>query len=109
MRALKSTGSYIEIDIGTGPQRLMFADFRGSRVNKANALKAALQALIDFRQPIADLPDDDPDKTATNAQLAAENGGRMFKDGSDLVSRSNIIEDVFWDGETYSVMQRVAR
>ena len=106
MRALKSTATYIEIDTGTGPRRLMFADFRGSRAKKASDLKAALQALIDFRQRIADLPDDDPDKTATNAQLAAEYGERMFKDDGDLVSRPNIIEDVVWDGETYSVSQR---
>ena len=69
-------------------------------------MKAALQTLIDFRQPIADLPNDDPDKTATNAQLTAEYGERMFKDGGDLVSRSNVIENVLWDGETYSVSQR---
>ena len=92
VRSLKSTATYIEIDTGTGPQRLKFADFSGSRAKKAADLKAALQALIDFRQPIAGLPNDDPDKAATNVQLAAEYGERMFKDGGDLVSRSNVIE-----------------
>ena len=91
MRALKSTADYIEIDTGTGPQRLKFADYRGSRGKKAADLKAALQALIDFRQSIADLPNDDPDKTATNAELAAEYGERMFKDRDDLVSSIDLV------------------
>ena len=58
-------------------------------------LKIRGQALADVRIPLADLPEDDPEKTtdpATNVE---------FWDGTDLVTRHILVESVWWDGEKY--------
>ena len=58
------------------------SDFPGNRAAKAAALKAALQDWLDVRQPIADLPSDDPDKTTDPARPD------LSWDGVDLVGRA---------------------
>lgn len=64
------------------------SDFPGNREAKAAALKVALQDWFDFRQPVVDLPDDDPDKTADPARPD------LFWDGGDLVGRGVVVMDV---------------
>lgn len=71
--------------------------------NRLNALRDKLLEQSDVRQLISDLPDEDPDKTATPAELSAQYGGRVFIDdppgpsGPFLVSRS-VDYTVTWDG-----------
>jgi hypothetical protein len=50
------------------------------------------QNFFDHIEPLASLPEDDPDKTATAAQLFAQYGNRRFLDGKgNIVSRSTEI------------------
>jgi len=59
---------------------------------KIARLTAFVQAAIDDIQPVASLPDRDPDKTATPAELLAKYGGRRFLDGNgNIVSRSTLV------------------
>ena len=62
-----------------------------------DAIVARVQAEMDDIQALADLPDDDPDKTATVAELAAQYGGRRFLDGAgNVVSRSTLFS-ITWE------------
>ena len=63
-------------------------DFPGNRAAKAAGLKQALQDWLDVRQPIADLSDDDPDKTIDPARPG------LFWDAGDLVSRPVLVTGV---------------
>jgi sugar/nucleoside kinase (ribokinase family) len=65
--------------------------------NNWNAQKLAklterAQALFDVVVALADLPDDEPTKTMTAAELLAKYGNRVFLDGQgNLVSRATLI------------------
>ena len=67
-------------------------DFPGNRAAKAAGLKLALQDWLDVRQPIADLSDDDPDKTIDPARPD------LFWDAGDLVGRAVRVADVTLTG-----------
>lgn len=73
------------------------ADFPGNRAAKEAALKVALQDWLDVRQPISDLPDDDPDKTTDPARPD------LFWDGGDLVGRGVLVTDVTITGAGQNV------
>ena len=64
---------------------------------RLDRLAEAIQDLIDVRFVQADLPLDDPDRTATPAELLAEYGNRVFLDGADIVHRSATVTFT-WDG-----------
>ncbi len=54
-------------------------------------MEAKVQASMDSVIPLASLGDDDPDKTATAAELAAQYGNRAFLDGlGNIVFRSTL-------------------
>ncbi len=54
-------------------------------------MEAKVQASMDSVIPLASLGSDDPDKTATAAELTAEYGGRAFLDGlGNIVFRSTL-------------------
>ncbi len=54
-------------------------------------MEAKVQASMDSVIPLASLGGDDPDKTATAAELTAEYGGRAFLDGlGNIVFRSTL-------------------
>ncbi len=56
-------------------------------------IERRIQVHMDDVQALADLPDDDPDKTATAEQLRAEYGDRRFLDGNgNIVSRARVFE-----------------
>jgi len=61
--------------------------------NRLGKLGERIQALADipYTQVQADLPLDDPDRTATSAELFAQYGNRVFLDGANIVSRSTEI------------------
>ena len=84
--------------------RVLYADIPGNSWN-ANRLAKFVeraQQLIDFRQPLADLPADDPDKTTDPATPF------LFWDGTDIVARSAVLENVSWDGESLQFTVRRA-
>jgi len=54
-------------------------------------MEAKVQASMDSVIPLASLGSDDPDKTATAAELTAQYGGRAFLDGlGNIVFRSTL-------------------
>ncbi len=79
----------------------LLADVSGVTWTRARLrrLTAAVQAQMDHRRSIASLEDGDPDKTATDSELLAKYGGRMFIDGSDIVSRSTLISFTLVNGD----------
>ena len=74
----------------SGYLTIMYVDVPGNswNQNRLNKFAERAQDLIDFRQPLDTLPDDDPDKTIDPARPD------LFHDGGDLVGRSVIISDV---------------
>src|SRR5210317_2053738 len=76
--------------LGAGPSgvlEILYADIPGNSWNANRLAKFEERAnqLLTKRQPIASLPDDDPDKTTDPARPD------FFWDGSDLVARPVII------------------
>lgn len=57
---------------------------------KLEALRAHLQAQVDERIPLADFPDEDPDKTVDPGLEG------WFHDGTDMVSRRIVVDAVEW-------------
>lgn len=75
--------------------------FPGNPARKRERLEAFVQQWLDVRQPIADLPDDDPDKYTDPGRLD------LFWDGGDLVGRA-VKVTVEYDGTTLNIgLQRV--
>ena len=78
-------------------------DIPGNGWNSATRrerLAEAIQALVDEENTftLTSLPSDDPDKTATAAELFAEYGNRVFLDGNgNIVHRTSAIS-FDWDG-----------
>lgn len=65
---------------------------------KLDAAVARVQASMDHIVPLASLPDDEPTKTMTAAELQARYGERVFLDGPDIVNRSTRFS-LTWDEE----------
>ncbi len=63
-----------------------------------------LQNLIDSCQPIADLPEDDPDKTK-DPRTDDTDLKSMFYKGSDLCTRPVTVQ-ITWDGSEYNLSWR---
>jgi len=78
------------------------ADFPGNVAAKAAAMKIALQDWFDVRQPIADLPSDDPDKATDPARPD------LFWDAGELVGRAVLVTDVTVTGTGPSTAVNVA-
>ncbi len=78
--------------------------------NHRNGLIDGLNALLEIRVNMDDVAADDPDKTATDEELLATYGERMYKEkvgpNTFLVSRSAIISGAVWDGEKYIMSVR---
>ena len=73
----------------------------------ALVLKELLQEDLTVRIRLRDLPDDEPTKTVDPAREDFFWEGRGINKA--LVSRSTIVEDVFWDGQRFVFTMRVAR
>lgn len=106
-RILNVTSEQIDYQLGDRLDRISLADFpAGSEDKTAAAWQALIQDGIDKRQLVSDLPDEDPDKAATDADLTTKYGTRMFKErvqGKDwLVARSETVS-IVWDGEAFQV------
>ncbi len=116
--AVTCGADFVEIKFGGKTIRATEADVAaGSKEKMALAIQALLQKGLSTIQPIADLSDDDDDKTI-NPKLVK--GERMYwgdPDGveqvdsaknNQLVSRDTIVKSVDWDGEVYVLTQRRA-
>ena len=109
---ITTTDTFIEINIGGRVVHVNYADLPGNTpAQLANALKLLLQAEIDVRIPLADLPDDEPTK-AVNPDAPNFFWGRS--DGSihpnpnqntHLIARDTVVTEVVWDGARYVVTQ----
>ena len=76
----------------------VFADLQGAtNDDKAQDLQDSIQDYLDDKVPIADLGDDDPDKT-TDPALPT-----IFWDGDDLVSRSDLVSVIYNNGYEISI------
>lgn len=76
------------------------SDFTGDQSKVEADVKKSLQDNLDNRQLIADLPDDDPDKVSDPGLPY------LFWDGSFLVGRSVVVENVKW-GENEKPIIRI--
>lgn len=106
-RILNVTPGRIDYQLGDRVDRVALADFpAGSEVKTAAAWQTLIQDQIDKRKLVSALPDDEPNKTATDADLTARYGTRMFKErvrGKNwIVARSETVS-VIWDGAGYQV------
>lgn len=81
----------------SGYLTIMYVDIPGNSWNPQRLAKFAERAneLLTYRQPIASLPDDDPDKTTD-----PNNYPKAYWDGTDLCSRSITISDVTFSAQT---------
>ena len=110
--------TFIEINVGGRVARIDYADLPGNTpAQLANALKLLLQAEIDTRIPLADLPDDEPTKTvnpdAPNFFWGDGNGVvRPNPNQNDhLIARDTVVTLVEWDvtRSRYIIEQRTVR
>lgn len=106
-RILAVTSGQIDYQLGDHVNRVSLADFPiGSEAKTAAAWQSLIQDQVDKRQLVSDLPNEDPDKTATPVEVTATYGTLMFKEFVQdkwwLVSRSETVS-VTWDGVAYQV------
>ena len=109
---ITTTDSFIEINIGGRVVHINYADLPGNTpAKRTNALKLLLQAEIDFRVSIADLPDDELTKTV-NPDAPNFFWGKF--DGTihpnpnqndHIIARDTVVTDVAWDSSRYGVTQ----
>jgi hypothetical protein len=78
----------------------------GFNANRLGKINKAIQAEIDDIRLLSSLAADDPDKTATPAELLAQYGGRMFlsdadgtpNDTGDYITSRSVLLWLTWDG-----------
>jgi len=88
-----------------GTREIMYVDIPGNSWNQNRLNKMAERAneLLVYRQPLASLPDDDPDKTTD-----PNNYPWLYWDGGDLCSRTVEIKyPRFENGQLYFTIGRV--
>ena len=110
--SLKSTDTFVEVNVGGTITRINHSDLgAGGQKNLNDSMRDFLQAAIDVRIPIADLPDDEPTKTvnpdAPNFFWGDSNGVVQHNaDKNDhLIARDTVVTEVVWDGVRYVVSQ----
>ena len=94
-----STGATVdlaEFNLDKKPSAKMLAD-----------IVAKVQASMDHIVPLANLPDDEPTKTMTAAELEARYGGRVFLDGLNIVNRSTRFSLTWENGRLVPRFERV--
>ena len=106
-RILNVSPGQIDYQLGDRVDRISLADFPAGPEDKtAAAWQALIQSQIDRRQLVSDLSDEDFDKTATDTEMSAKYGTRMFKERIRgkwwLVARSETVS-IIWDGAIYQV------
>lgn len=109
---ITATDTFTEINVGGRKARINHTDLGpGGQAKLALALMGLLQAQIDTRIPIADLPDDEPTKTvnpdASNFFWGDSNGAVQNNPNRNnhLIARDTVVTDVVWEGTRYVVSQ----
>lgn len=109
IKSIVATDTYIEFDKGSGPVRINYADIPGNNLNaRIDNLKAQVQAYLDRRQPLADLPIDDPDKTVNPGRpdlFWGRADGTVHQNEAQndhLISRPVTLVDLTFDGTRFS-------
>ena len=109
---ITATDTFTEINVGGRVGRINHTDLgSGGQAKLALVLKELLQAQIDTRIPIADLPDDEPTKTvnpdAPNFFWGRPNGTIHANPNQNdhLIARDTVVTEVVWDGTRYVVTQ----
>lgn len=107
-----ATDSFVEINVGGRKGRINHTDLgAGGQAKLAIVLKELLQAQIDTRIPLADLPDDEPTKTvnpdAPNFFWGDSDGVVQNNPNRNdhLIARDTVVTEVVWDGARYFVAQ----
>ncbi len=105
-------GNFDSIEMSVGGTIVSFPDTvagPGTKDEKASAFIPFLQDKLDFKQKLNTLSIDDPDRTTDPAlpNLFWEGPGQPGN--TDLVGRSDVVENVIWDGSQYVVTVRRAR
>ena len=110
--SLKSTDTFVEVNVGGTITRINHSDLgAGGQKNLNDSMRDFLQAAIDVRIPLADLPDDEPTKTVNpNApNFFWANSDAKIKnreaDNDRLIARDTVVTEVVWDGTRYVVSQ----
>ena len=107
-----ATDTFTEINVGGRVGRINHADLGpGGQAKLALVLKELLQAQIDTRIPLVDLPSDEPTKTvnpdAPNFFWGDSNGEIQNNPNRNdhLIARDTVVTEVVWDGAVYVVTQ----
>ena len=115
-----ATDSYIEIKVGGHRiTRVNYSELgAGNDKKRAGVLRDRLQAGIDTRIPIADLPDgsdpligDEPTRTVNPNRPGffwGDSQGKVQTNparNDHLIARDTVVTDVVWDGTRYSITQ----
>jgi len=107
-----ATSTFTEINVGGRVGRINHTDLgAGGQAKLVLVLKDLLQAEIDVRIPLADLPDDESTKTvnpdAPNFFWGDSDGVVQNNPNRNdhLIARDTVVTDVAWDGTRYVVTQ----
>ena len=117
--SLKSTDTFVEVNVGGTITRINHSDLgAGGQKNLNDSMRDFLQAAIDVRIPLVDLPDgsdplvgDEPTRTvnpnAPNFFWGDSNGVVQNNPNRNnyLIERDTVVTEVVWDGTRYIVSQ----
>lgn len=109
---ITATTIFTEINVGGRVGRINHTDLgAGGQTKLALVLRELLQAQMDTRIPLADLPDDEPTKTVNPDALNffwGDNNGVIQNNpnrNDHLIARDTVVTEVVWDGTRYVVSQ----
>ena len=112
LRAVTITDIYVELNRGGRTFRFNYADLPpGNFARKAEAARAALQAWIDDRLLLADMPADDPARISDPGLphfFWGKLDGTPDPAGPYLIGREVIVDSVTWDGTRVNLATRRA-
>lgn len=116
---IKSTDTFVEVNVGGTITRINHSDLgAGGQKNLNDSMRDFIQAAIDVRIPLADLPDgsdpsigDEPTRTVNpnkpNFFWGDDNG--IVQNNADkndhLIARDTVVTEVVFDGTRYVVTQ----
>ena len=111
IRGIRSGPDFVELNVGGTITNILEGDVVGvgTKEEIAAAFIPFLQDILDVRQKLNTLPNDDPDRTIDPAKPWIFWDGPGQPGNTDLVGRSIIVEDVIWDGSVYVVTLKRAQ
>ena len=112
IRGIRSGADFVELNVGGTVTNVLEGDVVGvgTKEETAAAFIPFLQDILDKRQKLNTLPNDDPDRSTDPAKPFLFWDGPGQPGNTDLVSRSVLVKNVIWDGTNYAVtLERVPR